>query len=160
MVAQQSHETSVVVLDDDIRFIRMVERVLSTEGLGVQPVTTLDLDEALGVIRASNCRMAMIDIFMYGSAAGFDMVRLLREDPATAALPLLITSGARKEIGKNVDFLQEHRCEVLLKPFEPDDLLSAVRGLLMPAVATGAPANITALSSWQGARAARGWLRR
>jgi DNA-binding response OmpR family regulator len=117
---------TVAVLDDDIRFIRMVERVLNEQQIGVLGVTTLDLDEATRVIRESGCSIALVDVFMYGSAAGFDVVERLREDSETTDLRVIVTSGARRELGKRVGFLQQHDCDVLVKPFLPDELVARV----------------------------------
>ena len=122
-VADAASLMRVAVLDDDIRFIRMVERILQHEQMSIQPITTMDIDEALGVITATRCDAAIIDVYMYGSQLGFTLVEHLRAHPATANLPIVVASGARREIGKRVDFLQAHRCGVLLKPFEIDELV-------------------------------------
>ncbi len=115
--------TRVAVLDDDIRFIRMVERILHTQNIAIEPITTMDIDEAIAVIASTGCNAAIVDVYMYGSQQGFTLVERLRSDPATAELPIIVASGARREIGKRVSFLQEHRCDILLKPFGVDDLL-------------------------------------
>lgn len=117
---------TIAVLDDDQRFIRMVERVLATDGLATEPVTTLDLDEACRVVAAVEPSLALVDVFMYGNAAGFDLVERLRANPATAHLPLLVTSGARREVASKLAFLQEHDCGVLLKPFDGEELLARI----------------------------------
>jgi DNA-binding response OmpR family regulator len=130
----------VAVLDDDVRFIRMVERVLYDEEIAVAPVTTLGLDDALHVIETLRPAVALVDIFMYGSASGFDVIERLRDHAPTASLPLVVTSGARREIGRRVAYLQSHRCDVLLKPFAPADLTAAVRRALSPARLTLMPA--------------------
>ncbi len=127
-----THSRCIAVLDDDIRFIRMVERVLDGEDIGIQPITTVDLSEAVRVIAQSTCEMALVDIFMYDHAAGFQLIEMLRETSATAQLPILVTSGAQREVGKRFAFLQQHNCDVLLKPFAVDDLIAKVR---RPAVA-------------------------
>lgn len=145
-VSQAGEFSSVIaVLDDDIRYIRMVERVLSDEGIGVTPITTLDHDEAVRVLAAAGCQAALVDIMMYGQAAGFDLVRQIRETPATAALRLIVASGADREIGRHADFLRDHDCSVLRKPFEPDELIARVR----PAPATGgvAPPALPAIAN-------------
>jgi len=111
------------VLDDDIRFIRLVERILKAESIDVQPVTTLYVDEAIRVIADTHCDAALVDVYMYGSALGFTMIERLREHPATAALPIIVASSARREIGRRVAFLQQHGCGVLVKPFNIDELL-------------------------------------
>jgi DNA-binding response OmpR family regulator len=141
MLSTGPFERRIAVLDDDIQFIRMVERVLSTDEIGVEPVTTLDLEEAARVIAGARCDAALIDIYMYGDAAGFELIDRLRAERTTASLPILVTSGARREIGKRVEFLQERACDVLLKPFEPEELLGRVRALAQaPAAVTGGAA--------------------
>lgn len=117
----------IAILDDDIRFIRMVERVLLGERICASPITTLDQDEAVEIVAAGGFSLALIDIMMYGQAAGFQMIERLRAHSGTETLPLLVASGARRELGRRVDFLQRHNVGVLLKPFEPEDLLARVR---------------------------------
>ena len=117
----------IAVLDDDLRFIRMVERGLAHAGVGVTPVTTLDPDEAVAVIAASDCAAALIDVYMYGDAAGFDIIRRLRSQPSTNTLPLILTTAARREVGRHATFLRANACDVLLKPFAIDDLVRAVQ---------------------------------
>ena len=124
--AATSFRATIAVLDDDQRFIRMVERVLASDGLAAAPVTTLDLDEACRVVASLAPALALVDVFMYGNAAGFDLVERLRADPATASLPLLVTSGAHREIAGRLTFLKDHGCGVLLKPFDAEDLLATI----------------------------------
>lgn len=132
------------MLDDDITFIRMVERILRTEDIDIQPVTTPDLDDAVRVVGMSGCRAALVDIYMYGEAAGFELIERLRADPATASLPLIVTSGAYREIARRVPFLQAHGCSILPKPFEVDALLSRVRQACEP------PSGATPLAAIDG----------
>lgn len=117
---------AVAVLDDDIRFLRMVERALQANGLRVQPVTTPDPGDAVRVVEQSDVCAALIDIFMYGEAAGFEVIDRLRTNPATARLPIIVTSGARREIARKRDFLRDARCAVLEKPFGIDELLCCI----------------------------------
>ncbi len=126
----------VAVIDDDIRFIRLIERVLGLEGIAIKPITTLDVEEAVRIIAESRCQAAMIDVYMYGDALGFTLIERLRASAKTARLPLIVSSGARREIGHKVSFLQQHACGVLLKPFEPSELLIKLReaAQMVPAV--------------------------
>ena len=123
---------SIAVLDDDIKFIRLVERILRQEHIDVWPVTTLDLDEAVRVVEQSACSAALVDIYMYGDCAGFALIEKLRANPSTADLPLIVTSAAHREVGRKVGFLVKNKCSVLLKPFEVDDLLTKVRAARPP----------------------------
>jgi DNA-binding response OmpR family regulator len=119
----------IAVLDDDIKFIRLVERVLDGLDIDIQPVTTPDLDEAVRVVRTTRCRAALVDLYMYGDPSGFRMVEKLRHDPGTSDLPVILTSGAHRELGRKVGFLVQHHCSVLLKPFSVEELLTRVGAL-------------------------------
>jgi len=113
----------VVVIDDDLQFIRMVERALKAEGIPVQAVTTPDVDEAAAIVARSGCRAALVDVYMYGETLGFTLIERLRGEASTAFVPLIVTSGARREIGRRVAFLQANGCGVLIKPFAIEELL-------------------------------------
>lgn len=136
-----TYEDHIAVLDDDIRFIRMVERVLAIERIGTVPITTIDLDEAVRIVGEGGFSAVLVDIMMYGYAAGFDLIEKLRSTPATAALRLVVVSGARRELGRRIDFLRSHNCAVLLKPFEPDELIAKLRGAEIPAAVPAEPAH-------------------
>ena len=123
-----TYEEHIAVLDDDIRFIRMVERVLASERIGTVPITTIDLEEAVRIVGEGRFAAVLVDIMMYGNAAGFDLIEKLRATPATASVRVVVVSGARRELGRRVDFLRAHQCAVLPKPFEPDELLAKLRG--------------------------------
>lgn len=120
------HPRRVAVLDDDVAFIRLMERVLEAEHVDVQPITTPDIDEALRVLAATHCGAALVDVYMYGDTLGFKLVERLRQRPEFTSLPVVVTSAARREVSKKAQFLQEHRCSVLLKPFEIDELIASL----------------------------------
>ena len=112
----------VAVLDDDLAYIRLVERILCASGAAVEPITTLDPAEAVAVIEATGCTDALVDVYMYGEALGFTLVRRIRETAATARMPIVVASGAHRQVARKAGLLEELGCPVLLKPFEPDDL--------------------------------------
>jgi CheY-like chemotaxis protein len=119
---------NIAVCDDDIRFIRYVERLLGEVRARVSPVTTLDPEEAVRVVVGAGCDAALIDLHIYNDGhAGLTLVRLFREHPATAAMPLLLVTGAApRDLKPHESFLREHHCGVLPKPFGTDALLTAL----------------------------------
>ena len=117
----------VAIFDDDIAYIRAVERMLRLGGFASCPITTFDVDEAARVIAEAGCRAVLVDIFLYDEPRGFSCIERLRAVEATANLPLVVTSGAHREIQRMAPFLAAHRCELLEKPFGPDELLAKLR---------------------------------
>lgn len=116
----------VVVFDDDMQFLRMVERALKSHGLRAEFVTTPGLVDAADVVSAINPRLVIVDVFMYGDAAGFSFIEVLRSRAENRDLPIVVSSGAHSELARHREFLRQHRCSVLPKPFGVDDLLRAV----------------------------------
>jgi len=113
----------VAVIDDDIRFIRYVERLLSVSGVTVSPITTDDLEQTAQVMSDAHCSAALVDVFMYDQVHGFAAVESLREDPRTAHVPLIISSADHREVARATKRIEHQGCSVLLKPFEPEELL-------------------------------------
>lgn len=130
---------TVAVLDDDVQFIRMIERVLTSERMHIQPITTPDIDEALRVLATARCSAALVDVYMYGESLGFKLVERLREHPEFSSMHVVVTSAARRELMKKSGFLRELGCSVLLKPFEIDELISELSS------PSSAPAKPTAI---------------
>ena len=115
----------VAVCDDDLPFIRFVERALVSEGASVAPVTTLDPEEAVRVIAQSGCDAALIDLHMYNDdVAGITIARMLRADPATEHMRLRLATGAAPRDLRGVEGdLVALRCGLLPKPFTESELL-------------------------------------
>ena len=122
----------IAVCDDDIRFIRYVERALACADVAMTPVTTLDLDEAVRVLAGSGCDAALIDLCMYDDRhAGFRLVERIRACVVTASLPLYLATGDVREAMRYQELLQANRCTLLAKPFGPEELMSTI-GITTP----------------------------
>jgi CheY-like chemotaxis protein len=118
----------VAVCDDDVRFIRMVERLLAEAHAAIVPVTTLDPNDAVRVVMEAACDAALIDLNIYNDGqAGLTLVRLLRECPATAGMSLfLVTAASPRDVKRHEALLRESRCGVLPKPFSAEELFAAL----------------------------------
>jgi CheY-like chemotaxis protein len=135
---------TVAVFDDDVRFIRYVERVLAFERLAVVPVTTIDEHEAVRVVAEARCAAALVDLRMYGDAmAGFRFVEVLRQTTATSRLPVCLVTAELPELRRRRELVESYDCAVLPKPFGPDELLAAL-GITAPATPVAEPATSSA----------------
>lgn len=126
----------VAVFDDDVRFIRFVERVLGLARVDAVPITTIDPLEAVRVAADSGCDAVLVDLRMYDDpVAGFGFVGALRDDPRTRNLPVCLVTGEVTELRRQRELIDRYGCSVLPKPFTPDDLLGVlglVPGLPQP----------------------------
>jgi CheY-like chemotaxis protein len=122
-------ERTVLLVDDDEVFQEAVAVVLGTR---YRIVTASNGTEALERVAESLPDMVILDVMMDHLSEGFDVARVLRRDPVTAAIPIIMLTG--------VDQVYNLRMEVdeswvpcdryLEKPISPQELLTQVDELM------------------------------
>ena len=125
------HRHKVFVVNDSPDFLSMMREVLSDEG-GYEVAT---LDKSEGVVREITSLppdLLIIDILFREGRVGLAIADELAAAADTAHIPVLFcTALSRSNIADEVWQLAEERGHrVLFKPFDLDDLLSAVAQLL------------------------------
>ena len=89
-----------VLLAEDDRFLRKAaETALRRHGFAV--IAAVDGEEALRLARAEAPDLILLDLIM-PKMQGFEVLRALKEDPATAAIPVVILSN----LGQDSDVKQ------------------------------------------------------
>jgi DNA-binding response OmpR family regulator len=84
-----------VLLAEDDRFLRRAaEARLRRHGLDV--LTAADGEEALRIARAERLDLGLLDVVM-PKLEGFEVLKLLKEDPATAGIPVIVLSNLGQE---------------------------------------------------------------
>jgi DNA-binding response OmpR family regulator len=84
-----------VLLAEDDRFLRRAaEARLRQHGLDV--LTAADGEEALRLARAEPLDLVLLDVVM-PKLEGFEVLRLLKQDPATARIPVIVLSNLGQE---------------------------------------------------------------
>jgi DNA-binding response OmpR family regulator len=84
----------VLVVEDDRLLRRACETVLRQRGLVVEVAE--DGEEGLRRARAEPPRLVLLDLLM-PKLNGVDVLRALKADPATAAIPVLVLSNSSRE---------------------------------------------------------------
>jgi CheY-like chemotaxis protein len=108
---------SVLVVDDERDIREAVAELLEDEGYDV--VWARDGEEALQQAREHHPQLVLLDLMMPGMN-GWEFRKAQKEDPELAAIPVVVLSAFGSEAGVDAAaFVQ--------KPFELDELLSAVR---------------------------------
>jgi CheY-like chemotaxis protein len=110
----------VLIVDDepDIRFLL---RVL-LESAGHEVFQASEGREALTVSKEKHPDLVITDLMMPAMDGG-ELIERLRSDPETSSVPIMLVSARDGHHVKDVDI-------VLLKPFNPQELLTAVKKLL------------------------------
>ena len=110
----------ILVVDDEPMVRDTLRQVLADEGYVVDAAT--DGADALACVHAARPDAILLDLMMPGMN-GRQFLQQLRDDPAYAAVPVLIMTAVH---GLNVNLASVGASEVVEKPFDVDDLLNKV----------------------------------
>lgn len=121
-------ERTIAVVNDDTEFLRLMRLLLTQHGYQVtlHPTT----DAAYRALRAAPPDLVILDIRMETPGAGWQLLELLRLDPATTALPVLVCSADVVFLQAKEDRLRAEGYAVLEKPFGLAVLLERIAALL------------------------------
>lgn len=117
----------VLLCDDEIHILRAAEFKLKKAGYDVE--IAHDGQEAWEAIQVRRPDMLVTD-FQMPRLDGFGLVRRLREDPATADLPVLMLTAKGYELSHEELAANWKVLAVLAKPFSPRELLQYVAQVL------------------------------
>jgi two-component system response regulator MprA len=115
---------TVLIVDDDQKLLKMLQRTLTYEGLNV--LTASNGQEALPIIEAHRPDLLIVD-WMMPKMDGLTLIRHLRAEE-NRTLVLMLT--ARDAIENRVDGLESGADDYLVKPFAPPELVARVHALL------------------------------
>src|SRR5438046_9390755 len=116
----------ILVVDDELDAVELVEFNLKSAGYEV--VTAADGAEALKKVRAHSPDMIVLDL-MLPEVDGLEVCKILRRDPATAAIPIIMLTAKAAEIDRVLG-LELGADDYLTKPFSPRELVLRVRKIL------------------------------
>lgn len=114
---------NILVVDDDPKITRLVQRALALEGYSVETATSGPL--ALNAARSFEPDLVILDILMPGMD-GLEVCRRLR---AAGDTPILFLT-AKDEVEDRVEGLDSGGDDYVVKPFALEELLARVRALL------------------------------
>jgi DNA-binding response OmpR family regulator len=118
--------TRILVIDDDPD-VRTICR-FNLSWAGHEVLEAGDGAEALQMVASEPPDALVLDMMM-PRVDGFDVLRSVREDPATSELPVVVIS-ARVGIEDQVRGLESGADAYVTKPFSPEALTSTVQGAL------------------------------
>lgn len=113
---------TVLVADDEKSITDLVAFALEMEGITV--IQAFDGPEALRLVELEHPDLVMLDIMMPG-IDGREVSRRIKENPATANIPVVLFSAA-----PNPNLSQAKADAYMAKPFDLDKMIATIRQLL------------------------------
>ena len=117
----------ILVVDDEEDILKLVEYNLARGGCRVTCVTSGE--QALQAARESRPDLVLLDAAMPG-LDGHAVCRVLKKDPETRAIPVLMMSGVRIEDKDVVSGLGGGADDYIAKPFSMPVLLARIQAVL------------------------------
>jgi two-component system phosphate regulon response regulator PhoB len=116
----------VLIVDDEPDVVELVEFNLRSAGYDV--VSANDGAEALRKARTSQPDLILLDV-MLPELDGMEVCKILRRDPATASVPIIMLTAKAAEIDRVLG-LELGADDYVTKPFSPRELVLRVKALL------------------------------
>ena len=126
----------ILVVDDDPNALRLISYALHREGFEVAAANSGA--EALRLIGEQPVELVVLDIMM-PQMDGYEVCRRLRENPATARLPVIMLT-AKSQVEDKVRGFKAGADDYVTKPVLPAELVARVRALLVRSSYLTAPA--------------------
>ncbi len=116
----------ILVVDDEPDLVELVSYNLRKEGLEVASAS--DGEEALRRIRQESFDLVMLDLMLPG-IQGMELCRILRNDPKTEGLPIIMVTAKGEEVDRVLG-LEIGADDYIAKPFSPRELAARVKAVL------------------------------
>ena len=118
-----NNKMTVLVVDDDVRILRLIKRILELENF--QVVTAEDGAAALSMFETLNPDLILLDIMMPGMD-GYEVCQRIRD---FSNIPVIMVT-ARADDSEVVEGLDTGADDYVTKPFSAKELTARVRAVL------------------------------
>jgi CheY-like chemotaxis protein len=126
----------IAMVDDDTAVVQLVTTFLEAHGYGI--VSCHRSAAALPLIHSTQPDMVFLDVQMEQWDAGLQLLAVLRRDPATSRLPVIVCSANLPLLRQQEQTIRELSATTLAKPYTFDTLLATITATLGQPPAPGA----------------------
>ena len=116
----------ILVVDDEIYIVHILDFSLGMEGYDV--VTATDGEQAIEKAAREKPDLIVLDIMM-PKLDGYETCKLLKADPATRAIPVILLSAKGRNVDQKVGF-EVGADDYITKPFSPRKLVERINSIL------------------------------
>lgn len=117
----------VLIVDDEEKVRKLIEVTLSVNELEVLHASSGD--QGLKLAREAKPDIILLDIMMPGGLDGFDVCRLLKEDPDTMDIYIIMLTAKGQKVDKERG-LASGADDYVVKPFSPMELMDKIDKIL------------------------------
>ena len=118
----------VMAINDNQELLTLLETLLTNEGYTVTLHTNNVHD--LAEVKRVGPDLLILDCGLGQDGPGWQLLQKLKLDRATVQLPILVCSGAIRQVRDLEGWLGAKGVNILLKPFDVDDLCLTVRRMV------------------------------
>lgn len=115
----------IMVVNDDTAFLHLMKELLTDEGYEV--ILHIHAETAWEAIRREQPDLVILDVRMERPEAGWTTLDLLRLDPQTTRIPVIVCTADAVQLRQKAEHLASLGYGALQKPFDLDHLLAAIR---------------------------------
>jgi len=124
----------ILIVDDDYDFLEINRHIL--EKAGYRVATASSPSQAMDRVESETPDLVITDLMMTEVDSGFSLSRLLRDDPRTSGVPIIMSTSVTTALGldftpRSADDLASMKVDAYFdKPLDPAALVAKVRELL------------------------------
>jgi phosphate regulon transcriptional regulator PhoB len=116
----------ILVVDDEPDLVELISYNLNKEGFEIDSAS--DGEEALRKIRTGSFDLVILDLMLPG-IQGMELCRIIRKDPKTEGLPIIMVTAKSEEVDRVLG-LEIGADDYIAKPFSPRELAARVKAVL------------------------------
>lgn len=117
---RESRGTTVLVIDDDVKVRDLLQRLLEKDGHRV--ITAADGNEGLALAEQFRPDAITLDVVMPGGKDGWEVLRILKDSPATQAIPVIMVSVMAEQEHAHTLEVEDY----LVKPIDVERLSRSI----------------------------------
>ena len=120
------YQAKILVVDDEVYILHILDFILGAENYDV--VTATNGEQALQKVREEKPDLVILDIMM-PRLDGYETCRMIRSDPATKNIPVILLTAKGREVDQKLG-REVGANDYMTKPFSPSKLIERVQAIL------------------------------
>jgi len=116
----------ILVVDDEVNITQILEFSIGAEGYEV--IAAQNGEEAIDKARREQPDLIILDIMM-PIIDGYEACRILKANPLTKNIPVVLLTAKGREIDKRLGY-EVGATDYIIKPFSPNKLIDRIHELL------------------------------